>query len=313
MVLANQPPRIRKIGDTGLAAIQQNVMAASFQREKVLKDLKKGIAGGTSKVDMPFIDGVPLFLEWYRGEHRDHPNTGKRATGSMASLGLFLGQTLCRNISSGQLDNFKTWRRKSGVADEVMKMRKCDIRDGTHMYVYGKSKASKRWLLMEKETAGILLPRLNLPGDWLFPSDSPLNRGGHIMTLQLAHDDVLEQTGLTFNIYDFRHTFATRKAIGPPPMPLPVLAALMGHANTASLHKYIHPFQHLMDEAMRGTPSQQGAYVVDAPALSSITGPSQLHSQLRHSFCHSSVTVTRSKKEHKGALVAPKRGRPPKQ
>jgi integrase len=353
----NSPGLGDKIGDTGLKAIAQNVVAAQFQREEALRDLKNGLAGGTHKSNMPFVEAIPVFLEWYRGEHRGHPNTGKRASGSMASLGTFFGHTLLRNISAGQLDNFKTWRRNEhGVQEvtirhdlhnlsqllqygirqgwceanpvekvsipsdidavrinyispadeeayfaaalkrsqalydvgrimicqgprpeEVMKMRKSDLRNGTHMHVFGKSAASNRWLTMTEEVAGILLPRLELNSEWLFPSDSPLNRGGHIITLQRAHDAVIGETGLNFNIYDFRHTFATRSAIGPPPMPAPVLAAILGHSNMACLGKYIHPHQQHMDEAMRQT----------VPI--SVTNPVPS----RHSFRHKTVTSKR--------------------
>jgi integrase len=136
-----------------------------------------------------------------------------------------------------------------------MKMTKADVRDGK-MHVWGKSRASNRWLTMTKEVSGILIPRLELNSEWLFPSDSPLNRNGHIVTLQRAQDDVF--TALLskdpeygrFTIYDFRHTFATRAAIGNPPMPIPVLAAILGHGSLSSVYKYVHPNQGHMDEAM---------------------------------------------------------------
>jgi site-specific recombinase XerD len=53
---------------------------------------------------------------------------------------------------------------------------------------------------------------------------------------------------LTCVIYDFRHTFATRKA--EQGMALGTLAAILGHANIRSIMKYVHVTQEAMDRAM---------------------------------------------------------------
>jgi len=139
--------------------------------------------------------------------------------------------------------------------EEVMKMKKTDIREGK-MHVWGKSRASDRWLLMTDESKEILTCRLHSKGPWLFPSPSKLNEGGHIKSLQTAITDVFhallsaEPEFSRFTLYDFRHTFATRAATGLPPMPLPILAAILGHGSLSSVYKYLHPNQVHMDEAM---------------------------------------------------------------
>jgi integrase len=111
---------------------------------------------------------------------------------------------------------------------------------------------------MTGEVNEILTLRSKLKSDWLFPSDSPLNPGGHIITLQRAHDDVMEvligkdPDFPRFTICDFRHTFATRMATGEggrEPMPLPILAAILGHGSMSTPNKYVHLNQNHMDEA----------------------------------------------------------------
>ena len=57
-----------------------------------------------------------------------------------------------------------------------------------------------------------------------------------------------EDTGLSFVIYDFRHTAATRWA--ERGMPLATLAKILRHSNLRSVMSYVHPSQEHMDEAM---------------------------------------------------------------
>ena len=59
----------------------------------------------------------------------------------------------------------------------------------------------------------------------------------------------MKRSGVRCVPYDFRHTFATRAA-NEENVPLPVLKAIMGHANLASMMKYVHVQQHDMDREM---------------------------------------------------------------
>jgi integrase len=60
---------------------------------------------------------------------------------------------------------------------------------------------------------------------------------------------VCEKTGLSFVIYDLRHTFATRLAqAGVDAL---TIAAILGHASTRVLQRYIHPTARHQAEAMR--------------------------------------------------------------
>jgi integrase len=81
---------------------------------------------------------------------------------------------------------------------------------------------------------------------WIFPS--PVKPGSHATKLNNAHARVLKDTGLSFVMYDFRHTAATRW--GERGMPLATLAKILGHSNLRSVMKYVHPSQEHMDEAL---------------------------------------------------------------
>jgi integrase len=80
--------------------------------------------------------------------------------------------------------------------------------------------------------------------------------GGPAATFQRAHDRVLRQTGLSFVIYDLRHTFATRMANGDarndyqPYAALPVLAAIMGHTKIEVTMIYVKRSPEAMRMAM---------------------------------------------------------------
>jgi integrase len=109
----------------------------------------------------------------------------------------------------------------------------------------GKSAAARRCLKCTPEALTILERRLLSPGPFVFAGKQ---HGRHATKLNNGHRPVLEATGFTFVIYDFRHTFATRMARAG--MPLPTLAAILGHANLCSVMKYVHIGQADMDEAM---------------------------------------------------------------
>jgi integrase len=100
----------------------------------------------------------------------------------------------------------------------------------------GKTKAARRTLKMTRESRTILIRRMESTGPYVFPGRRP---GSHLTKLNGSHNKVLKMTGLSFVIYDFRHTFATRMAEAG--MPLATLAAILGHSNLRSIMKYIHP------------------------------------------------------------------------
>ena len=122
----------------------------------------------------------------------------------------------------------------------------------------GTSTAARRSLKLLPENRSILAARMQSESPWIFPSDK--RPGQHLTKLNNSHARALEDTGLQFVIYDFRHTAATRWA--EHGMPLAKLAKILGHSSLRSVMKYVHPSQEHMDEAMLrfGEPEKKGRF-----------------------------------------------------
>jgi integrase len=115
----------------------------------------------------------------------------------------------------------------------------------------GKTKAARRTLDLTSESRSILARRLQKGHEdqedqkdskWVFPS--PKRPGHHILRLNSAHDRLCEKskedgTIISFVLYDFRHTFATRMAQAG--VDLATLAAILGHNSLRIVQKYVHP------------------------------------------------------------------------
>jgi len=54
----------------------------------------------------------------------------------------------------------------------------------------------------------------------------------------------MKETGLDFQIYSLRHTFASRMASAG--MPVHILQKFLGHSSTRMLDKYVHPSEEEM-------------------------------------------------------------------
>lgn len=132
--------------------------------------------------------------------------------------------------------------------EELLSLRKeaIDLKRGSMRIVAGKSTAARRTLKLMPECCSILAARMAGDSQWMFPS--PVKPGAHVTKLNNAHARILSETGLSFVLYDFRHTAATRWA--ERGMPLPTLAKILGHANLRSVMKYVHPSQEHMDDAL---------------------------------------------------------------
>jgi site-specific recombinase XerD len=115
----------------------------------------------------------------------------------------------------------------------------------------GKSKAAKRTLLLTPEARAIVEARYQrakaIGSPWLFPSER--KPGTHIGKLNNPHNNVLRRTGLHFVLYEFRHTFATRK--GDRGVDAITLAKLLGHSSLRTVLRYCHIGQDAADRAMR--------------------------------------------------------------
>lgn len=97
------------------------------------------------------------------------------------------------------------------------------------------------------EVVAILAARLKTEGPWLFPSER--YPGNHITKLNNSHDRACREAGVSFVLYDLRHTFGTRQGTELKTDPL-TLAAIMGHANLRTIMRYVHPDQSHQKQAM---------------------------------------------------------------
>ena len=109
----------------------------------------------------------------------------------------------------------------------------------------GKTAAARRTLDLMTESRRILAARMVGDSAWVFPSKR--NPGKHITRLNSAHDRLCRQAradGIAFNfvLYDFRHTWATRRATAMQGrFDLASLAAMLGHSSLRNVQKYVHP------------------------------------------------------------------------
>jgi integrase len=126
--------------------------------------------------------------------------------------------------------------------EEVMRLRveDVDLKTETLFIRGGKTRAARRELPLTGESVVILRTRIEKVGSgWLFPSRR--FKGEHIVKLIGQHDIVCMDAGVSFCMYDLRHTFATR-ALTEAKMDVGTVAALMGHSSpTIVLKHYVHP------------------------------------------------------------------------
>lgn len=140
--------------------------------------------------------------------------------------------------------------REQGLRpEEALEIRKdcVDWSAGRLQIVQGKTPAARRSLLMSPVTREILAKRMAGVGDWCFPS--PRYSGRPASKLNGQHDKALAKCGLSFVLYDLRHTFATRAAEAG--MDLATLAAVLGHSSLRVVERYVHPTRGHQDESMR--------------------------------------------------------------
>jgi integrase len=131
-----------------------------------------------------------------------------------------------------------------------MSARKCDLdlKTATLAIPGGKSRAAVRTLHLSPESLEVLEARLKDEGPWLFPSER--YPGDHITKLNNSHDRACIAAGVSFVLYDLRHTFGTRQATELKTDPF-TLAAIMGHSNLRTIMRYVHPDQKAQKEAMQ--------------------------------------------------------------
>jgi len=132
---------------------------------------------------------------------------------------------------------------------EALALRVADIDQSQHVLHIrdGKTPAARRAIRLVGgawDTARDASSARNA-SQWLFPDR---DRNYPLISVSKAHRKLCDRAGLTFCLYDLRHTFATRMA--ERGMPLPTLASILGHSGLRCVMRYIHPGQQTMNEAM---------------------------------------------------------------
>jgi site-specific recombinase XerD len=127
--------------------------------------------------------------------------------------------------------------------EEMTTLRKedVDLERGQIRIRNGKSAAARRTLDLTTESRQILASRIG-SSPWIFPSKR--KQGQPILRLNGAHDRLCTEAArggitLSFVLYDFRHTFATRMAQAG--IDLATLAAILGHSSIRIVQRYVHP------------------------------------------------------------------------
>jgi integrase len=104
---------------TDFAATARNLSAAKrAMLEHRAKVVANAILPGRP---VAFSDAAGQFLHWSKMEHREHPNTAKRHAVSMASLTHFLGRKKVAEVTAGDLEGYKTWRRECGIKEVTIR------------------------------------------------------------------------------------------------------------------------------------------------------------------------------------------------
>lgn len=145
--------------------------------------------------------------------------------------------------------------------NEVLRAHKSDVDLERRTWRVGsKTEAGERTLDLLDEARAILMRRMGGESSWLFPS--PRKPGQPIVSLQRQHEAVLAAAGLSFVLYDLRHTMASRAA---ETVDVATLARILGHANPSVTLRY---YVHVSDEHKRAATAKiEAANVARLAAL----------------------------------------------
>ena len=114
---------------TGLDATKRNKSAALRMEAEARNRLKGGKPVEEDRPDaISFTDAAEAYMKWKEGEHRDHPNTARRAGVSLVALKKFFRSKYVHEITPGDCEKFKTFRR----SDDGGAVREVTIRHDLH-------------------------------------------------------------------------------------------------------------------------------------------------------------------------------------
>jgi integrase len=102
-------------GNTGLDDTDRHKNAAIVYEAKQRELVVCGQSHLLRLEVTPFSAAADQFIEWAKGEYREHPNSWKRLRGSMKSLKVHFAKRPISSITSGHIEDFKSWRRADGT------------------------------------------------------------------------------------------------------------------------------------------------------------------------------------------------------
>jgi integrase len=104
---------------TDLAATERNKIKAQRLEAEARRLVLEGRGEELSISVQPFSSASEAFKKWAEGEYQEHPNTWKRLRGSMTSAEVFFGKQPLSAITDGDLEDYKSWRRRTHKVREV--------------------------------------------------------------------------------------------------------------------------------------------------------------------------------------------------
>ena len=114
-------------GSTGLAATERNRTAAQREEARAHRDAIEGRTPDARIKAVPFAEAAAMFLDWCKQEHREKPRTAARVRTSFASLARFFGARPVRAITAGLIEDFKAWRRETGIREVTLRNDLCNL------------------------------------------------------------------------------------------------------------------------------------------------------------------------------------------
>lgn len=104
---------------TDLVATERNKIKAQRLEAEARRLVLEGRGEELSISVQPFTSAAESFEKWAEGEYQEHPNTWKRLRGSMTSAKVFFGKRPLSAVTDGDLEDYKSWRRRTHKVREV--------------------------------------------------------------------------------------------------------------------------------------------------------------------------------------------------
>lgn len=135
--------------------------------------------------------------------------------------------------------------------NELLNLRQDDVTLGPGRFAIqkGKTASARRVIPVTAETRLIFERRVNGASEWVFPRRNDPTKHVILCSIEKRHQRRRLHAGVHFIFYDLRHTFATRLLEGGANPA--IVAKLLGHADMGTVHKYLHPSDTTVMDAMK--------------------------------------------------------------